>query len=128
MEPVFQVLFIRFSTKSLFIKFHPIEAITYCIWFGTIMLMIYSNEAYTELSTANFTSIFVVIYIGVFPGALGYLFWGYAFRNIPATVAISSLYFMPIISLFLGWIFLGETRSIYINNWWNNKCCRCFYN
>ncbi len=97
--------------KSLFMKFHPIEAITYCIWFGTIMLMIYSNEAYTELSTANFTSIFVVIYIGVFPGALGYLFWGYAFRNIPATVAISSLYFMPIISLFLGWIFLGETEA-----------------
>lgn len=39
------------------------------------MLMVYSNEAYAELSTANFTSIFVVIYIGVFPGALGYLFW-----------------------------------------------------
>ncbi|MEY8717114.1 DMT family transporter [Francisella philomiragia] len=97
--------------KSLFIKFHPIEAITYCIWFGTIMLMVYSNEAYAELSTANFTSIFVVIYIGVFPGALGYLFWGYAFRNIPATVAISSLYFMPIISLFLGWILLGETEA-----------------
>ncbi|MBY7733589.1 DMT family transporter [Francisella philomiragia] len=97
--------------KSLFIKFHPIEAITYCIWFGTIMLMVYSNEAYVELSTANFTSIFVVIYIGVFPGALGYLFWGYAFRNIPATVAISSLYFMPIISLFLGSILLGETEA-----------------
>ncbi|AJI54675.1 eamA-like transporter family protein [Francisella philomiragia] len=97
--------------KSLFIKFHPIEAITYCIWFGTIMLMVYSNETYAELSTANFTSIFVVIYIGVFPGALGYLFWGYAFRNIPATVAISSLYFMPIISLFLGWILLGETEA-----------------
>lgn len=97
--------------KSLFIKFHPIEAITYCIWFGTIMLMVYSNEAYAELSTANITSIFVVIYIGVFPGALGYLFWGYAFRNIPATVAISSLYFMPVISLFLGWILLGETEA-----------------
>lgn len=75
------------------------------------MLMVYSNEAYAELSTANFTSIFVVIYIGVFPGALGYLFLGYAFRNIPTTVAISSLYFMPIISLFLGWIFLEETEA-----------------
>ncbi|AJI51461.1 eamA-like transporter family protein [Francisella tularensis subsp. holarctica] len=97
--------------KSLFIKFHPIEAITYCIWFGTIMLLIYSNQAYTELATADLSSILVVVYIGIFPGALGYLFWGYAFRHLSATIAISFLYFMPIISLFLGWIFLGETEA-----------------
>ncbi|MFV9924879.1 MAG: hypothetical protein AB8U93_04245 [Francisella endosymbiont of Hyalomma scupense] len=32
-----------FFKKSLFVKFHPIESIAYYIWFGTAMLMIYSN-------------------------------------------------------------------------------------
>ncbi|BCD90540.1 hypothetical protein fh0823_06790 [Francisella halioticida] len=76
------------------------------------MLLIYSKEAFVEISSANLTSILVIIYIGIFPGALGYLFWGYAFKNLKATTAIASLYFMPIISIFLGWIFLRETENI----------------
>lgn len=99
--------------KSLFIRFHPIEAVAYCIWFGTAMLLIYSKEAFLEITSADFTSILVVVYIGMFPGALGYLFWGYAFKHLRATVAVASLYFMPIISIFLGWIFLSETGEVF---------------
>lgn len=40
------------------------------------MLLIYSNQAYTELAIADLSSILVVVYMGIFPGALGYLFWG----------------------------------------------------
>ncbi|WP_191092603.1 DMT family transporter [Francisella sp. SYW-9] len=97
--------------KSVLAKFHPIEAVAYFIWFGTAMLLVYSKDVYIEVSSANYISILVIIYIGVFPGALGYLFWGYAFRNLKATVAIASLYFMPIISIFLGWFFLHETED-----------------
>lgn len=99
--------------KSVLTKFHPIEAVAYFIWFGTSMLLIYSKEAFVEISSADLTSILVIIYIGVFPGALGYLFWGYVFRNLKATVAISSLYFMPIISIFLSWLFLNEVEDIF---------------
>ena len=42
-----------FFQKSLFVKFHPIEEIAYCIWFGTAMLMIYSNQAAVELVKAR---------------------------------------------------------------------------
>ncbi|QIW10214.1 DMT family transporter [Francisella sp. LA112445] len=97
--------------KSVLARFHPIEAVAYFIWFGTAMLLVYSKDVYVDVSSASCTSILVIIYIGVFPGALGYLFWGYAFRNLKATVAIASLYFMPIISIFLGWIFLHETED-----------------
>ncbi|MED7818486.1 MULTISPECIES: DMT family transporter [unclassified Francisella] len=98
--------------KSVLSRYHPIEAVAYFIWFGTAMLLVYSKETFIEISSADLTSILVVIYIGVFPGALGYLFWGYAFKNLKATVAIGSLYFMPIISIFLGWIFLRETENL----------------
>ncbi|MED7789566.1 DMT family transporter [Francisella sp. 19X1-34] len=97
--------------KNILTKFHPIEAIAYFIWFGTAMLLVYSKDMYIEVSSANYISSLVIIYIGVFPGALGYLFWGYAFRNLKATVAIASLYFMPIISIFLSWLFLNEIED-----------------
>ncbi|MFV9924880.1 MAG: hypothetical protein AB8U93_04250 [Francisella endosymbiont of Hyalomma scupense] len=45
-----------------------------------------------------------MVYIGVFPDALIYLCWEYAFRHLPTIIAISSLYFMPIMSLLLGWL------------------------
>ena len=46
------------------------------------MLMIYYNQAAVELVKADLSSILVVVYIGVFPGTLGYLCCGYAFLGI----------------------------------------------
>jgi len=49
--------------------------------------------------------------MGVLPGALGYVLWSYALKYLKISVASSFLYIMPAMTLFLGWILLGEIAS-----------------
>lgn len=100
--------FYTIMQKPFLKKFHVIEATTYVMWGGTLFLMLYTPQMIHDLRTASFSSTMMVIYLGVFPAALGYLAWSYALANIPATRAVSFLYFMPFLATLLGWILLGE--------------------
>ena len=64
-----------------------------------------------QMQHAALSSTFVIIYMGIFPGALGYLAWSYSLAHIPASRAVSFLYFMPIIATLMGWFFLGEIMT-----------------
>jgi drug/metabolite transporter (DMT)-like permease len=94
--------------KKLLVKYHPIEAVSYFIWFGTLFLAIYSMSAVEKISTSSISDILIIVYMGVFPGALSYLLWGYAFKHVKISIASSALYVMPIFTLFMGWLFLDE--------------------
>jgi drug/metabolite transporter (DMT)-like permease len=51
--------------------------------------------------------------MGVFPGAIAYLLWGYAFKYIKATAASSALYMVPIFTLILAAVFLAEVPNLW---------------
>lgn len=94
--------------KKILVKFHPIEAVAYFIWFGTLFLSIFSSQAIKDFSHASLLDVSMIIYMGIFPGALSYLLWGYAFKHLKVSIAASSLYVMPLFTIFLGWVFLDE--------------------
>lgn len=94
--------------KPFLKKYHPIAVTTYIIWGGLFFLLIYSHQLYTEILKASIEATAVAIYLGVFPAALGYLAWSYVLMAIPASRAVSFLYFMPFLALVLGWVYLHE--------------------
>ena len=49
-----------------------------------------------------------VVYLGVLPGALGFMVWNYALSRAPASVVASFLYLVPVSAIFIAWIWLGE--------------------
>jgi drug/metabolite transporter (DMT)-like permease len=49
-----------------------------------------------------------VIYLGVFPAALGYVTWTYVLSRFPASNAVSFLYLNPALAILVAWIWLGE--------------------
>ena len=57
---------------------------------------------------APFNITLAVIYLGVFPAALGYVKWTYALSRIPASNAVSFLYLNPALAILIAWIWLGE--------------------
>jgi drug/metabolite transporter (DMT)-like permease len=92
-----------------FLKKYPvIEVTTYIIWGGTLFLTIHFPKLQQDLLNASIESSLMVVYLGVFPGAIGYLAWSYALSRIPASRAVSFLYFMPPIATLLGWMYLNE--------------------
>lgn len=98
--------------KPFLKKYHAIDVTVFIIWSGTIALSIYTPELIRDMKTASLTSTLAVIYLGIFPGAIAYLAWGYALSAIPASRCVTFLYFMPVIATFLGWLCLGEIPAL----------------
>lgn len=94
--------------KPLLKKCHAIEATTFVIWGGTLFLAFYAPHLQHDLLTASLKATLTVVYLGVFPATLGYLGWNYVLSNIPASKAVSYLYFMPLLATILGWLYLHE--------------------
>src|SRR3989339_140812 len=99
--------------KSLLKKMNGIEMTAVIIWIGVIPLFIFSPQLWRELHHATLFQTFPVIYLGIFPGALAYMFWALALKELPAVKAINSLYTMPILATFIGWLWLGEVPKLF---------------
>jgi drug/metabolite transporter (DMT)-like permease len=50
-----------------------------------------------------------VVYLGVFPTAVGFMTWAYALARTSAGRLSSTTYLVPAIAILIGWVLLGET-------------------
>lgn len=98
--------------KPLLKKYNAIQASTYVIWGGTLFLLFYAPQMRQDWQQASWTATFIIFYLGIFPAALGYIAWTYALARIPASRAVSFLYFMPFVATLLGWLCLGEVPML----------------
>jgi len=94
--------------KPFLKKYHAIEATTFIIWGAAIFLMMYFSHLQADITHASWTTTLTVIYLGVFPAAVAYIAWSYALAEIPASQAVSFLYFTPFLATLIGWVWLGE--------------------
>lgn len=98
--------------KPFLSKYQAIEATTYIIWGGTLFLMINAGQMLADVQHASWHSTFTVIYLGVFPAALGYLAWTYALKHLPLSRAGSFLYLIPFVTTLIGWLWLNEMPAV----------------
>lgn len=100
------------AQKPLLKTAHPIEATTFIIWGSAIFLCIYTPDLIQDVSHASNYAIGTVIYLGVFPAAIGYITWSYALMHMPTAQVVSYLYFSPFIATLIGWLWLGEVPTL----------------
>ncbi len=93
-------------------KYHAIEATTYVIWGGTLFLALYASKLQQDFQHVSVMTTLTVIYLGIFPAAIGYLAWSYVLSGMPVTRAASFLYFLPFVATLMGWIWLKEVPQI----------------
>lgn len=98
--------------KRLLKIYSPITIISWVMWGGTLLLLMFIPGLIKELPTANLQATGAVIYMGVFPAAIAYLAWGYVLKNMPASKASLSLYALPLVSTLLGYLVLHEVPTI----------------
>ncbi|MFT4060030.1 MAG: DMT family transporter [Legionella sp.] len=92
--------------------YHPVAIISWVIWGGTLLLLIFTPNLIQEIKTASWQTTASVVYMGIFPAAIAYLAWGYALKYLSAANASVTLYAMPLVSAFLGFILLNEQPSM----------------
>jgi drug/metabolite transporter (DMT)-like permease len=94
--------------KPFLRKYHAIDVTVYIIWGAALALLIFLPDLLHDMKHASHAATWAAIYLGIFPAAIAYIAWSYALAAIPASRAVSFLYFMPVIATFLGWLCLGE--------------------
>jgi drug/metabolite transporter (DMT)-like permease len=98
--------------KPLLTKYGALRTTTYAIWTGTILMLIYTPGMIREMQTATLESTLAVIYMGIFPGAIGYVAWSMVLARLPASIAGSFLYLIPLVATFIAWVWLGEVPTL----------------
>jgi drug/metabolite transporter (DMT)-like permease len=99
--------------KPFLTRYTALECTAYALWAGTLFLLIFSPGLLEELRTAPLHVTLAATYLGIFPGALGYVSWAYALSRLPASTAASFLYLVPIVASGIAWVWLGEVPALF---------------
>ena len=104
------------SQKPFLVKYTPFQFVAYAIWTGTLLLLPFTPGLIRDIQTAQTVPTMAVVYMGIFPGVIGYASWSYVVSRLPASRAGSFLYLTPAITILIAWVWLGELprlRSIF---------------
>ena len=109
------------SAYTIFLRTKPpglpgLALLTCCAWIGLVLLapfvvieMLYWNGKF-EVTPATVSA---VVYLGVFPSFVGYIFWNRGVAEVGSNVAGIFMHLMPLFGALLAWIFLGERIQLF---------------
>jgi drug/metabolite transporter (DMT)-like permease len=91
----------------------PLEIVFYGVTCGTLMLLFYLGPSVTEVSTATIIELLSLLFLGIFPSALAYFFWGMALSLAKRTSEVTNYMFLtPLLSTVFGFLLLQEIPSV----------------
>ncbi|HLQ66857.1 MAG TPA: DMT family transporter [Candidatus Limnocylindrales bacterium] len=94
--------------KKYLARYGALQSTCLTIWTGTFLLLPFLPECWRALRVATPAEIGAAVYLGVAPGAIGYVTWTYVLSRLPASRAASLLYLISPFAYLTGWAVLGE--------------------
>ncbi len=85
----------------------PLEFTSYVIWIGVLPMLVFLPGLVQQLPAAPTSSTLIILFLGVFPGALAYFMWSYALSRMPASTTASFLYAQPVLVMSVAWVWQG---------------------
>ena len=98
--------------KPFLRKYGALAFTTYAIWAGTIFAFPFLPGLVAQAGEASAPTTLTLVYLGVFPTAVGYVTYAYAFSRMPASRAASFLYVIPVMAYVIAWLWLGEVPTL----------------
>ena len=115
----FVILLAALSTSVYFVlqkpyleKYGALAFTTYAIWAGTLLTLVFLPGLISQARTAPPGTTLAMVYLGVFPTAIAYVTYAYAFSRMPAARAVSVLYLIPVLAYVIAWLWLGEVPTL----------------
>ena len=79
---------------------------------GTVVLLPFLGPAVAELARAPWTALVAVIYLGVFPTAVGFALWAYALTRLDAGAMAATTLSVPGVVVLMSWTLLDELPTV----------------
>lgn len=98
--------------KHYLARYSALEFTAYSIWFGTAFMLPFGSGLLHTISTAPVSSTLAIVYLGIFPAALGYVGWAYVLSHGAAGRTTSFLYLTPVLAIAIAWLWLGEVPKL----------------
>ncbi len=89
-------------------KYTATEFTSYAIWAGTVPMLLFARSLFLQMQQAPVSATVAGVYLGVFPGAIAYVLWGYGLSKMPASRVSAFLYLQPANAAIIAWFWLGE--------------------
>lgn len=97
--------------KHMLSRFTPFGINFYTTLFAVVLMVPFTFDLTVPEGSVDAASIAVVVYLGVFPAAVAYLSWTYAIKELGVSRTATTLYALPIITILIGFIVIGEFPS-----------------
>ena len=98
--------------KPFLEKYGALAFTTYAIWAGTLLTLVFLPGLIPQLQAAPVGTTLAMVYLGVFPTAISYVTYAYAFSRMAASRAVSFLYLIPVLAYLIAWVWLGEVPTL----------------
>ena len=81
----------------------------FACWVGTVVTLPFAPGLVEALGSADGDTIGWVVYLGIFPTAIGFVTWAFALNRTSAGRLGSTTYLVAPIAILMAWLLLGET-------------------
>jgi drug/metabolite transporter (DMT)-like permease len=78
---------------------------------GAVACLPWAGELVDDLGSASASSVWWVVYLGVFPTAIGFTTYAYALSRMSATQLGVTTYLVPVVTIALAWVLLAEAPA-----------------
>jgi drug/metabolite transporter (DMT)-like permease len=96
------------TQRPLVQRYGGLSVAAWAIWIGTSMLLPFLPGLVGNVARASLSATLAAVYLGVVPGALGYVTYAFVLKHLPAAKAGSALYAVPPLAVIMAWIALGD--------------------
>jgi len=93
-------------------KYSALQLTAYTIWAGTLFMLVFLPGLAAQMRAAPIGATLAVVYLGVFPAALAYVFWAFALSRAPASIVSSFLFVSPVLAILIALVWLGELPTV----------------
>jgi drug/metabolite transporter (DMT)-like permease len=94
--------------KPLLARSSPVAATSHATWAATLLTLPLAGGLPAAFDRVSAAGIAALLWLGVGASAVGFVTWALALRSLPASVAASSLYLGPPLTVLVAWGLLGE--------------------
>lgn len=89
----------------------PVMSVWLMCVVGAVVCLPYLPSLVRELGEASASDIAWMVYLGVFPTAIGFSTWSYALKRLSAGQVASATYLVPAVATFISWAMLDEVPA-----------------